>query len=183
MTVRAGFPEQRSESVIHFVSGDILQSRAQVLAHGVAPNDPMTHGLALALRERFPALHKDFHHWCSQQHPKPGAAWLWGAPGGVRIVSLLTQDGGYGGARSGRATLHHVREALRALAKMAQDEGFVSVAVPRLATGVGGLAWEDVLPVVEDRLSGLGIPVYVYADYRPGKVAHEPLAAVPVPPA
>ena len=32
-------------------------------------------------------------------------------------------------------------------------------------------------------LSGLDIPVYVYADYRPGKVAHEPLAAVPVPPA
>lgn len=160
--------------MIHFVTGDILLSRAQVLAHGVAPNDPMIHGLALALRERFPALHKDYHHWCSQQHPKPGSAWLWGAPGGVRIVNLVTQEGGYSGAGPGRATLHHVREALRGLAKMADTEGFQSIALPRLATGMGGLEWSEVLPVVEDRLNGIGIPVYVYTDYRPGRVAHEP---------
>lgn len=161
--------------MIHLVSGDLLLSRAQVLAHGVAPNDPMTQGLALAIRERYPALHKDYHHWCRQQHPKPGAAWLWGGPGGVRIVNLITQDGGYGvGARPGRASLHNVREALRALAKMSAQEGFSSVALPRLATGVGGLSWSDVLPIVEDRLGALEIPVFVYADYQPGKVADEP---------
>jgi O-acetyl-ADP-ribose deacetylase (regulator of RNase III) len=38
--------------VIHQVSGDILLSRAQVIAHGVAPNDPMKQGLALALHEK-----------------------------------------------------------------------------------------------------------------------------------
>ncbi|MBP7776367.1 MAG: macro domain-containing protein [Acidobacteria bacterium] len=161
--------------MIHLVSGDILRTRAQVLAHGVAPNDPMTQGLALAIREMYPALHKDYHHWCSQQHPKPGSAWLWGAAGGVRIVNLLTQEGGYGvGARPGRATLHNVREALRALAKMVAKEGFESVALPKLATGVGALAWSDVLPVIEDRMGALGIPVYVYAEYQPGQVAEEP---------
>lgn len=161
--------------MIHFVSGDILLSRAQVLAHGVAPNDPMTQGLALAIRQKYPALHKDFHHWCSQQHPKPGSAWLWGAPGGVRVVNLLTQDGGYGaGARPGRATLHHVRDSLRALAKMAAQEHFESLAVPRLATGVGALTWGDVLPIIEDRLGALDLPIYVYAEYRPGRIAHEP---------
>ncbi len=161
--------------MIHFVSGDILLSRAQVIAHGVAPNDAMTSGLALALRERFPALHKDFHHWCSQQHPKPGAAWMWGAPGGVRIVSLLTQEGGYGaGARPGRATLHNVRDSLRALAKMVKAESFTSLALPRLATGVGALEWDEVRPVLVDRLEPLGIPVFVYAEYHAGQPANEP---------
>ena len=28
-------------------------------------------------------LQKDFHHWCSQKHPKPGEAWMWGGSGGV----------------------------------------------------------------------------------------------------
>ncbi len=166
--------------MLYFVSGDLLRSRAQVIAHGVAPNDPMTQGLALALRQRFPSLQKDFHHWCHLQHPKPGTAWLWGAPEGIRIVNLLTQEGGYGdGARPGRATTHTVRESLRALAKMAQSEGFSSIAVPRLATGVGGLTWDEVLPVIEDRLGALGIPVYVYAEYRPGKLAHEPGVETP----
>jgi O-acetyl-ADP-ribose deacetylase (regulator of RNase III) len=168
--------------VIHFVSGDILLSRAQVVAHGVAANDPMTQGLALALRERFPALQKDYHHWCQQTHPAPGAAWLWGAAGGVRIVQLLTQDVAPGRhARPGRATLPNLRAALRGLAKMAEAEAFTSIALPRLATGVGGLTWEDVLPVIEERLGGLSIPVFVYATYRPGKAAEEPFATATAP--
>jgi len=163
--------------VIHYVSGDILLSRAQVIAHGVAPNDPMTQGLALALRERFPALHKDFHHWCTTTHAAPGEAWMWGGADGVRIVQLLTQGVTAGrGGRPARATLPYVRDALRSLTKMATAESFTSIALPRLATGVGGLDWEDVLPVVEERLGGLAIPVIVYATYRPGKAAEEPLA-------
>ena len=168
--------------MIHFVSGDILLTRAQVLAHGVAANEPMTQGLALALRERFPALQKDFHHWCQQTHPAPGAAWMWGGTGGVRIVQLLTQEAAPGrGGRPGRATLHNVREALRGLAKMVDAEGFTSVAGPRLATGVGGLTWDEVRPVIEERLGGLSIPVFVYATYRPGKAAEEPFAMATSP--
>ena len=126
--------------MIHQVSGDILLSQAQVIAHGVAPNDPMKQGLALQLRERYPAMQKDFHHWCSQQHPKSGEAWIWGGADGVRIVNLLTQDGGYGhGAHPEKATLKNVRDSLRALAHMVEAERLTSLALPRLATGVGEL--------------------------------------------
>ncbi len=164
--------------MIHYVSGDILLTRAQVIAHGVSPNDPMTQGLALALRDKYPAVHKDFHHWCSQTHPSPGSVWMWGGADGVRIVNLLTQEGGYGhGARPGRATVKHVRDALRELAKMAIAESFTSIALPRVATGVGGLDWKDVLPVIEDRLGALGIPVIVYSEFHPGHRAEEPLPA------
>ncbi|MEX2481763.1 MAG: macro domain-containing protein [Gammaproteobacteria bacterium] len=162
--------------MLHPVSGDILLSRAQVIAHGVAANDPMNQGLALALHERYPAMHKDFHHWCNQHHPEPGAAWLWGGAGGVRLVNLITQDGGYGhGAKPGKANEKNVREALRALARLIAEENFKSLALPRLATGVGGLAWSTVWPVVEERLGNLSLPIYVYTEYRPGQQADEPL--------
>lgn len=161
--------------MIHYVSGDILLTRAQAIAHGIAANDPMTQGLARALHEKYPAMHKDFHHWCNQHHPQPGTAWMWGGADGVRLVNLITQDGGYGhGARPGRATIKHVRDALRDLVKVATAERFSSLALPRLATGVGGLEWNDVCPVVEERLADLEIPVYVYADYVPGTQAVEP---------
>lgn len=161
--------------MIYEVAGDILLSKAQAIAHGVSANDPMKQGLALALHEKYPAMHKDFHHWCGQHHPEPGAAWMWGGPGGVRIVNLLTQDGGYGhGGRPGKADIKHVREALRALVHLVETEKFTSLALPRLATGVGGLAWDDVRPVIETRLGDLAIPVYVYAEYHAGQVAKEP---------
>ena len=165
------------EGVIHYVSGDILLSRAQAVAHGVAPKDPMKQGLARSLHEMYPAMHKDYHHWCDLTHARPGEAWMWGGPGGVRVINLITQEGGYGhGGHPGRATLKHVRHALRALARIVEREGLSSLALPRLATGVGGLRWADVRPVIEERLGALEIPVYVYAEFHAGQRADEPSA-------
>jgi O-acetyl-ADP-ribose deacetylase (regulator of RNase III) len=159
--------------MIFEVAGDILFTDARAIVHGVAPNDPMSQGLALSLHERYPAMHKDFHHWCHQNHPKPGRAWVWGGPD-IRIVNLLTQDGGYGhGARPGKATISNVKHSLRELAKIINSEGFTSLAIPRLATGVGGLSWDDVWPLIKERLGKLDVQVYVYTEYHTGKKANE----------
>jgi O-acetyl-ADP-ribose deacetylase (regulator of RNase III) len=160
--------------MIKQVSGDILLSKAHAIAHGIAANDPMNQGLALALHEQYPAMHKDFHHWCHQQHPKPGSAWMWGSADNVRIVNLITQEGGYGhGAKPGAATTKYVSDSLKELAKIAKKENFTSLALPKVATGVGGLSWEEVEPLIEQRLGELDIPVYVYSDYVAGKQAAE----------
>jgi O-acetyl-ADP-ribose deacetylase (regulator of RNase III) len=160
--------------MIKTVEGDILLSNAQVIAHGIAAMDPMNQGLAKSLHEKFPAMHKDFHHWCHQAHPKSGEAWMWGAPGGVRIVNLITQDGGYDhGSKPGPATVSNVSSALKALAKMAKAEKFTSIALPRVATGVGGLDWAEVEPLIERHLGDLEIPVYVYEVFHAGTPAAE----------
>lgn len=160
--------------MIHEVEGDILLSKAQVIAHGVAANDPMKQGLALSLHEQYPAMHKDFHHWCHQSHPKTGEAWVWGGAGGVRIINLITQEGGYGaGNQPGKATEADVNHALRALKKIINKEKFTSLALPRLATGVGGLDWEHVKPLIQSQLGDLDIPVYVYVTFKAGQQAQE----------
>lgn len=161
--------------MIHEVEGDILLTGAQVIAHGLAANDPMNQGLALALHERYPAMHKDFHHWCHQAHPKPGEAWMWGGADNVRIVNLITQEGGYGSSKQpGKASEINVNHALRALKKIIKKENFTSVALPKLATGVGGLSWEHVRPLIETQLGDMDIPIYVYALYHPDQAAKEP---------
>jgi len=60
------------------------------MAHGVASNDPMNQGLALSLHERYPSMHKDYHHWCHQTHLKAGEAWVWDGVDSVKIVNLIT---------------------------------------------------------------------------------------------
>ena len=161
--------------MIHEVAGDILLTRAQAIAHGIAANDPMSEGLALSLHEEFPSMHKDFHHWCHNSHPAPGAAWMWGGPEGVRIINLITQEGGYGhGARPHKATVKHVRDSLKALTKIIDKEGITSVALPKLATGVGALSWDEVRPLIEERLGDLKIPVYLYTEFHAGQRADEP---------
>ena len=140
--------------MIREVHGDILLSGAQAIAHGVSPNDDFHQGLALALREQWPALYKDFRHYCQTAHPKAGEAWLWGSADGRRIVNLLTQEAAYDhGAKPGKATIANVNHALRALHKVIESEKITSVALPRLATGVGGLQWADVKPLIEQARS------------------------------
>ena len=156
------------------VEGDILRSQAQVIVHGVAANDPMSQGLAKSLHEWLPAMHKDFHHYCHTSHPKPGDAWVWTAANGKRFVNLITQEGGYGhGARPGKASLKHLSDSLKALKKLAKKEEFTSMALPRLATGVGGLNWDDVKPVIQEKLADLDIPIYLYVTYVPEQTAKE----------
>ncbi len=164
-------------SNIHEVQGDILLSSAQVIAHGVAPNDPFHSGLALALREKWPAMYKDFRHYCQTNHPKPGGIWSWSgtSPNGpIRIVALLTQEGGYEhGARPGAANVNNLHHALKELRAWAEHEKIQSLAVPKLATGVGGMAWSDVYPLIRQHLGGLKVPVYVYTTYQRGVRASE----------
>lgn len=156
------------------VTGDILKSSAQVLAHGVAPGDHFNQGLALALRESYPAMARDFRHFCQLEHPSPGEVWVWAGADGRRIVNLMTQDAAQSSqSNPGKATTHNVNVALRNLRKLVEAEGFESLALPRLATGVGGLSWDAVLELIERHLGDLPIPVYLYVQYQPGVAAAE----------
>ncbi len=161
--------------MIQYVSGDILLSKAVAIAQGVAPGDHLDHGLALGLREQWPAMAKDYRHWCHDHNPRPGTIWAWAGADGSRIINLLTQEPAEGsrGGHPGKAKLEHVRHSLKELGKYLAKEKIESVAIPKLATGVGGLAWSDVKPMIEDQLGQVGIPVYVYEEYRAGVAAPE----------
>lgn len=167
--------------MIREVEGDILLSRAQVIAHGIAAQDHFDTGLALALRERWPSMVRDYRHAIHGKPLEAGELWLWrgvDADGSTRgIVNLLTQDMLHHGpnGKPGKATIENVSRALKALARLVADEGITSVALPRLATGVGGLDWSEVKPLVQRHLGELGIPVIVYEVYRAGQRADEKL--------
>jgi len=161
--------------MIHELSGDILFSGAKAIVQGVAPNDDFHHGLALQLRERMPAMYKEFRHHCQTRHPKSGSLWTWTSSDGRHIVNLFTQEGVYNhGSKPGPASLSHVNHALHALRALVQKEKLASLALPRLACGITGLNWEDVKPLIEHHLGDLGIPIYLYSIYQKGVKASEP---------
>ena len=158
--------------MIREVKGDILLSDCQVIAHGVSPNDDFHTGLAHQLREQWPSMAKDFKHFCRIKHPKPGEIWIWSGVGAKRIVCLMTQEAAYGhGGSPGIAHLEFVNHALRELARWLSEEKIESLALPKLATGVGGLAWEDVFPLIKQHLGNLDVRVDIYATYAKGVAA------------
>lgn len=161
--------------MIYELDGDVLRSGAQVIAHGVSPNDDFHQGLALQLREGMPEMYKDFRHHCKTMHPKPGGLMAWKLGEGRVLVHLFTQEPAYDhGSKPGRATISHVNHALHALRALIVKEQISSVALPKLACGVGGLDWQDVQPLIAKQLGDLDIPVYVYVNYHKNEKAQEP---------
>jgi len=160
--------------MLHELSGDILLSRAKAIVQGVAPNDDFMNGLALQLRERMPAMYKDFRHYCQTKHPKSGELWTWMSADGRFLINLMTHEAAYTrGSKPGHASLSHINRALRALRNFIKKEKPASLALPRLACGVNGLNWDEVKPLIEKQLGDLNIPIYIYTNYRKGIKADE----------
>ena len=160
--------------MIKEISGDILLSKADLIAHGVAPNDPHNQGLALALREHAPAMYKDFRHYCKTRHPKHGEIWVWAGADGKRIAALFTQEAAYHPNETpGPASVSNVHHALQALRKEIEREHIRTVALPRLATGAGRLNWKDVRAEIDKILGTVGATVLIYSTYHAGQAADE----------
>lgn len=152
--------------MIREVEGDILLSKAEAVAHGVGVDDDFKQGLALQLRERWPSLYKDFRHYCQTHSPKEGDIWSWKGVGSSAVICLLTQEPPKGkGQHPGKASLSNVSHCLKNLAAEIKKQGYKSLAITKLATGVGGLDWDEVKPLIEKHLAPLEISVFVYSKY------------------
>jgi O-acetyl-ADP-ribose deacetylase (regulator of RNase III) len=46
--------------------------------------------------------------------------------------------------------------------------GIDRLAMPRMATGVGGLDWNDVHPLIVQQLGDLPIPIFLYTTFHAG---------------
>ncbi len=157
------------------VTGDITLSEAQVIVHGVAPGDHFNQGLALSLRKLYPSMSKDFRHYCQLDNPSPGEIWTWAGADRKRIVNLMIQEPAPNKqGHPGKASTPNLNSALRELRHLIEQEKFSSIALPKLATGVGGLDWKkDVLPLIERHLGDLNVPIYLYTTFRSGIKAEE----------
>lgn len=157
--------------MIHEVAGDILFTRADAIAHGVWPTDDFQEGLRSSLRGKWPVLAEEFRRYVRECHPQPGELWVWNGPD-IRICNLFTlENDRYDNAK---ATLANVEHGLQRLRYELEKGEIKSIALPRLATGQGRLAWSEVLPLIHRCLGDLNTTVIIYSHYQQDLPAIEP---------
>lgn len=156
------------------VIGDILLTRAEALAHGVALDDDFKQGVGAELKAQWPAMYKDFRHFCKTHSPKVGDVWAWKGAGGPVIFNLFTQSApGNVGGIPGRASISNVHHALKNLSKELESKKIKSVAITKIATGVGGLEWEEVKNTMGQDLANYHGEVFVYTTFKAKQKAQE----------
>jgi len=153
--------------MLHFVAGNLLDSREQFIAQGVAEGNQegLGTGLAFAISKRWPDVQSAFKKHARSGRFRGGDIWTI-APDGTLpgFIYLATQPDMY------HATLPYLRKSLRNLVKWCETEHIrtsaFSLALPKTGSGLGKLDWDvQVKPLFTHFLSETAGTYVVYEDY------------------
>jgi O-acetyl-ADP-ribose deacetylase (regulator of RNase III) len=154
---------------VQFLAGDLFANDvgAQVFAHGCNCQGSMGAGIAKGFRQRYPEMYKEYRERCKAK-PRQfnlGDAWLWKEDGQPWVFNLGTQEGYW----RARASYEAIETALEQMKKQAVEENIVSIALPRIGAGYGGLSWKKVRAIIERVFNDWSGTLYVYEEFVPAK--------------
>ncbi len=140
--------------MITFTRGDILRAECEALVNSVNCVGVMGRGVALQFKQAYPANFKAYAAACRRGEVQPGRMFVFdtGELTWPRyIINFPTKR-----HWRGKSRIEDTRDGLEALAAEVQARGIRSIAIPPLGSGLGGLDWGDVRPLMEHALDALG---------------------------
>lgn len=142
--------------MIIYLPGDILSSRAQVIVNPVNTVGVMGSGLAKAYKDKFPEMFNVYKYLCDNGKLKIGTLWIYKTKY-QWILNFPTKE-----HWRGESKLEYIEAGLQKFVNTYKERKIFSIAFPKLGCGLGGLAWDDVKPLMEHYLNPLPIEVYIY---------------------
>src|SRR5689334_7473499 len=144
-----------------FVRGDLLATVGlHALAHGCNCAGAMGRGIAVAFRDRYPEMYKEYRRRCALGQFKLGDVFEW-RDEGVTIYNLGTQK-----TWRTKADLDAIKRALAAMLAPAEQAGVKRVGLPRIGAGLGGLEWKDVRSALQAVGSETTVEFVVFEEYE-----------------
>jgi O-acetyl-ADP-ribose deacetylase (regulator of RNase III) len=147
--------------MIHFVTGNILDSSAQALVNTVNTMGVMGKGIALQFKNHYPNNYKIYKEACENKTFKVGQLLVTEEEsliGGKKtIINFPTKT-------NWRlpSEYEYIEKGLVALKKVIIEKNIESVAIPPLGAGNGGLDWQRVKKMIMEALNGVHCDIYMY---------------------
>ncbi len=142
--------------MITYIEGDLFSSPAQVIVNTVNTVGVMGKGIALEFKSRYPEMFDSYREMCDQKLLTVGKLMLYRAPDHW-ILLFPTKENWRNPSK-----ISYIEAGLQHFVQVYANKSINSIAFPRLGCGNGGLAWEDVKPIMEKYLKPLPITVYIY---------------------
>ncbi len=146
---------------VKITSGNIFNSKAQILVNTVNCVGVMGKGVALQFKKLFPEMYQDYVNKCKRKEVKLTRPYLYKQILSPWILNFPTKDNWRSVSR-----ISDIIAGLNYLELHYKEWGITSLAVPPLGCGHGGLDWKIVAPVLYKHLSRLNIPVELYAPHE-----------------
>jgi O-acetyl-ADP-ribose deacetylase (regulator of RNase III)/uncharacterized protein YwgA len=157
--------------MLKYITGDILESNAQALVNTVNTVGVMGKGIALQFKKSYPNNFKAYSDACKKGEIIVGKLFVTvdsNFSSGEKIIINFPTKTDW----RKPSEYSYVEEGLDDLIKVIIKSDIQSVAIPPLGAGNGGLEWERVKKIIEQKLSGLSVDIYVY---EPTKIIKEHL--------
>lgn len=147
--------------MLRYASGDLLTDDAEALINTVNCVGVMGKGIALQFKRSYPENFRIYKAACLKRDVKLGEVFPVATNSivGPRwIINFPTK-----GHWKSRSSLQDIRTGLVSLKSFIDKEGVTSIAIPPLGAGNGGLAWNDVKPLLEEFAASTSAEVRIYA--------------------
>lgn len=157
--------------MIRLVRGNLFESRAEALVNTVNCVGVMGKGIAYEFRRAYPAMYNEYVRQCKNGQVRLGEVTSFRENG--RLIINFPTKGHWRAA----SRLPDIQSGLVALRALIRERKIVSMAMPPLGCGNGGLAWPDVRALIEDELFDLDdvdVEVYEPVGRFESSVAKEP---------
>lgn len=143
--------------MLEFTKGDIFDIAVDIRVNTVNCVGAMGAGVALAFKQRYPAMFKDYQAACKAGLVRPGKMHIWKPLDGDWIINFPTK-------RDWRESSRYedIDAGLDDLKNYLISVGSVSVALPALGCGNGGLDWARVSEMIRNKLSDVSAHIFVF---------------------
>jgi O-acetyl-ADP-ribose deacetylase (regulator of RNase III)/uncharacterized protein YwgA len=146
--------------MIKVLIGNLFETSMQTLVNTVNCVGVMGKGVAKTFKENYPSMFDDYKQRCEHKHVKPGVPYFYKDMLGVSILNFPTKDHWRSPSK-----LSDVINGLDVFVENYKTWKITSIAFPPLGCGNGGLSWEDVGPLMYQRLKNLDIDIEIYAPF------------------
>lgn len=148
--------------MIEFVTGDFFDYNADIRVNTVNCVGVMGAGVALAFKKKYPKMYEEYVRECNSNRVKIGMPHVWidnqifdGT--GVTIINLPTKD-----HWKKPSEYEYVDKGLIWLREYLLTKGSITITLPALGCGHGGLDWEKVKNMISKRLEDLDARILVF---------------------
>lgn len=155
--------------MIEFKTGDILQEDAEALVNSVNCVGVMGRGIALQFRHAFPSNYKAYVAACKKHEVQPGSMFVYEVHGLANpryIINFPTKRHWRSNSK-----IEDIKSGLIDLANLVHSLDIRSIAIPPLGSGLGGLEWSAVRPLIEEAMQGLAHTRVIVFEPLPGSQA------------
>ncbi|MBE6876542.1 MAG: Appr-1-p processing protein [Ruminococcus sp.] len=145
-----------------FVTGDLLQSDAYALINTVNCEGYMGKGIAYQFKLRFPEMNIEYMKECRNHRLTPGKLYCYQTENKF-IINFPTKN-----KWREKSKMEYIISGLDELVKIIKMQKLLSVAIPPLGCGNGGLTWSEVKTIIIEKLSVISddVDVYIYEPSR-----------------